>query len=437
MTDKPAPPTPAPKSSPPGLAEPRAPAPVPGPVGLSAADPSFEQQQKLQAVGQLAGGIAHDFNNLLTAILGTADLILRRADTSAETASDLHDMCAAVERGAALVRHLLAFSRQQTLQPRVVAVNPAVAAAASLLRRLLGERITLDLALEQPGRAVLIDPGQLDQVLINLAVNARDAMPKGGVLALATGHATIYAPRPTATATIPPGRYVTISVGDTGTGIPPDILPRIFEPFFTTRRTQGGSGLGLSTVLGIVRQSDGFLEVDSASGRGTRIVLYLPRHRVEMASPATVTAAPIGAGPCAGGAGRVVLVAEDEALVRRTLTRALTRAGWQVLAAETGEATLALVRAAETRPESQPVVVVADVVMPGMDGVTLVRELRLLWPGLPAVLVSGYADQALREALVSTDIAYLSKPYETAELLATVARLADPSAGGAPASAAP
>ena len=414
MSDKPAPP---------GFAEPRVPAPVPEPVGTSTADPTFEQQQKLQAVGQLAGGIAHDFNNLLTAILGTADTILARADTSAETASDLREMCQAAERGAALVRHLLAFARRQTLQPRVIAVNTAVAEAAALLRRLLGERVILDLALEQPGRAVLIDPGQLDQVLINLAVNARDAMPEGGRLTLATGHATIYAPRPATTAIIPPGRYVSIAVSDTGSGIAPDILPRIFEPFFTTRRAQGGSGLGLSTVLGIVRQSGGFLEVDSTPGGGTRILLYLPRHRGEAATQApAASASPPLVAPRAG-AGRIALVAEDEDLVRQTLARALTRAGWQVLAAETGEAALGLVRATESRSESQPAVVVADVVMPGMDGLALVRELRRLWPGLPAVLVSGYADQALREALASTDILYLSKPYETVELLATVARL--------------
>jgi two-component system cell cycle sensor histidine kinase/response regulator CckA len=311
-------------------------------------------------------------------------------------------------------------------------VNDAVADAAALLRRLLGERVTLDVTLEQPGRAVRIDPSQLDQVLINLAVNARDAMPRGGRLTLATGHATIYAPRATPTATIPPGRYVTIAVADTGTGIPPDILPRIFEPFFTTRRTQGGSGLGLSTVLGIVHQSGGFLEVDSTPGQGTGITLYLPRHRVEdpVAPPPAPVLSPPPARPPVAGAGRIALVAEDEALVRRTLTQALTRAGWQVMAAESGEAALEMVRTPKILPESQPSVVIADVVMPGMDGVALVRAMRQLWPGLPAVLVSGYADHASRQALAEDDIAYLSKPYETAELLATVARLAGPPAQG-------
>jgi len=419
---------------PPGLAEARAPAPV-APPGLSVGGFQVEQSQKLQAVGQLAGGIAHDFNNLLTAILGTAEAILERADTSAETAADLREMCRAIDRGAALVRHLLAFSRQQTLQPRVVTVNAAVEDAAALLRRLLGERVALVLALEQPGRAVLIDPGQLDQVLINLAVNARDAMPEGGTLTLATGHATLYAPRPAATATIPPGRYVTIIVTDTGTGIPPDILPRIFEPFFTTRRTRGGSGLGLSTVLGIVRQSSGFLEVESTPGCGTRIILYLPRHRETAARPATARRSGDASPPAAAavaGAGRIVLVVEDEALVRRTLARALIRAGWRVLAAESGEAALALLHLPKVRAESQPIVVITDVVMPGMDGVALVRALREIWPGLPAVLVSGYADQPLREALAATDIAYLSKPYEFIELLAAVARvIAPPAAPGA------
>ena len=386
-----------------------------------------DQDQKLRMVGQLAGGIAHDFNNVLTAILAAADAILQRGET-AETVADARQIRLDVQRGAALVHQLLAFSRQQTLQPRVVAVNAAVGAAAALLRRLLGERVSLTVSLEQPGRRVLIDPGQLDQVLVNLALNARDAMADGGSLTLSTGHATLYAPRRIGSETIPPGRYVTITVADTGSGIAPEVMPHIFEPFFTTRRASGGNGLGLSTVLGIIRQSGGFLEVDSEVGRGTRVQVHLPRHEgaAETAPPLLVEApAP------AGGAGRIALLAEDEEPVRRLLTRALTRAGWRVLAAETAEAALAMVRQPENGADSQPSVVIADVVMPGMDGLALVRALRRIWPGLPAVLVSGYAAPALRQDLASADITYLSKPYAIAELLEAVALVCGAAASAA------
>ncbi len=392
--------------------------------------PEEGQDQKLRLVGQLAGGIAHDFNNLLTSILAAADAIAQRTDSAAETVGDARQIRGDVERGAALVRQLLAFSRQQTLQPRVVAVNTAVEAAAGLLRRLLGETVALTVTLEQPGRSVLIDPGQLDQVLINLAVNARDAMPGGGVLRVATGHATLYATRETGAETVPAGRYVTIAVADTGSGIPPEILPRIFEPFFTTRRAAGGSGLGLSTVQGIVRQSGGFLEVDSTVGAGTRVVIHLPRHD----APPDIVAAPPVAMPASVPAGRLALVVEDEDPLRALVVRALDRAGWRVLAAASAEAALALLPAPDSNAEdagadSQLSVVVTDVVMPGMDGLALVRKIRQLWPGLPAVLVSGYAAPALRADLAASDIVYLSKPYRMSELLDVLARLTGAAAG--------
>jgi two-component system cell cycle sensor histidine kinase/response regulator CckA len=391
-------------------------------------------------VGQLAGGIAHDFNNLLTAILGAADAILERSETPGETVADAQQIRRGVERGAALVRQLLAFSRQQTLQPRIVAVNAAIEDAARLLRRLLGAKIALTLALEQPGRRVMVDPGQLDQVLLNLAVNARDAMADGGTLTLASGHATLYRPRLAGADIIPPGRYVTITVADSGVGIAEADMPRIFEPFFTTKHTpgtsglggtgiggagqggtgQGGTGLGLPTVLGIVRQSGGFLEVASEVGVGTRMVVYLPRYAAAEAD----TVPPRPPAPVApGGAGRVALVVEDEAAVRLVLARALTRAGWRVLAAETAESALEMLQNSAELPESQPSVVISDVVMPGMDGPALVRAVRRIYPGIPAVMVSGYAEPVLRQDLAAADIAFLAKPYATAELLDLVARL--------------
>jgi len=394
--------------------------------------PDPEHERRLRIVGQLAGGIAHDFNNLLTAILGAADAILERAEITAETAADAQQIRRGVQRGAALVRQLLAFSRQQTLLPRIVEVNAAIEDTAQLLRRLLGAGVTVAIALEQPGRRVMADPGQLDQVLMNLAVNARDAMAAGGTLTLSSGHTTLYRPQLAGAETIPPGRYVTITVADTGDGIPDAVMPRIFEPFFTTKRVQGGTGLGLPTVLGIVRQSGGFLDVASEPGIGTTVVIYLPRHE---AATEAIAPAPPAPGPIAQpraapkGGDRVALVVEDEEPVRRVLVRALTRAGWRVLAAETGEAALEMLRGAGESPESQPSVVISDVVMPGMDGPALVRAVRLRYPYVPAVLVSGYAEPVLRKDLLAQDISFLPKPYATAELLELVARLTGPEVG--------
>ena len=234
------------------------------------------QSQRLQAVGELAGGIAHDFNNLLTAILGaTDDLLARAADPDRE---DLSQIRASSERGAALVRQLLAFSRQQTLQPRVIALNEAIRNTAKLLARLLGQGVAMSLELEEPGRLVRIDPTQLDQVLVNLAVNAGHAMPNGGRVTIGASPHLVLRPEKFGGEMVPPGRYACLWVGDTGGGIPPEVLPRIFEPFFTTKRETGGTGLGLSTVHGIVRQSGGFMAVESTPGAGTVFRMLLPRH---------------------------------------------------------------------------------------------------------------------------------------------------------------
>ncbi len=388
------------------------------------------QSQKLQAVGQLAGGIAHDFNNLLTAIIGAADEALARGLPGAETVEDLEQIRTSAGRGAALVRQLLAFGRQQTLQPRAVSINDAVENLTGLLRRLLGSTIRLELELEHPGRTVRVDPTQLDQVLVNLAVNARDAMAEGGQLTLRTGHITLYRALIRGEETIPPGRYVMVEVQDTGTGIPPEVLPRIFDPFFTTRRERGGSGLGLSTVHGIIRQSDGFLAVDSLLGKGTRIRIYLPRHDGDAMAipklPATkplVLAAPqseqlVEATPAQAPGGRTVLLVDDEDGVRRLAARALTKEGWTVLSAESGEAAMALLD--EQADGAMLSAVLSDVVMPGMDGPALVRALRSRQPGLPAILASGYAEEAVRGDLAAEDIAFLPKPYTLKTMLAVV-----------------
>jgi two-component system cell cycle sensor histidine kinase/response regulator CckA len=382
------------------------------------------QSQKMQAVGQLAAGIAHDFNNLLTAISGAAETISARQGGDAQTLQDATEICESVARGAALVRQLLAFGRQQALQPRVIAINAAIEALAGLLRRLLGQRVVLALDLPAPGGLACVDPTQLDQVLINLAVNARDAMPDGGTLTLRSGHITLYRPLVRGPETIPPGRYVMIEVQDSGIGIAADALPRIFEPFFTTRRERGGTGLGLSTVHGIIRQSRGFLGVESTLGQGTRMRVYLPRHEAapEEAEPARIS----DRAPTMDQGGvhpQVVLLVDDEPLVCRLAERALTRAGWRVIVADSAEAAL---ERAEALPRLS--LLISDVIMPGLDGPWLAERLRAVWPRLPVLLVSGYVDEALRERVQAGRLEMLHKPYTLADLVAQAASLVAESA---------
>jgi two-component system cell cycle sensor histidine kinase/response regulator CckA len=380
--------------------------------------------QKLQATGQLAGGIAHDFNNLLTAILGAADSILdpeREADS--ETAEDAAQIRASALRGAALVRQLLAFGRQQTLQPRTLAVNEVIIDISSLLRRLLGSQIRLALELEEPGRMVRADPTQLDQVLVNLAVNARDAMKQGGELTLRSGHITLFRPLAHGAETIPPGRYVMIEVQDTGQGIPPDILPRVFDPFFTTKRDHGGSGLGLSTVHGIIRQSEGFLAVESEPGVGTSVRIYLPRWdgAETVTIPRVPVPPPVEPAPSIPVPHGVVLLVDDEDLVRRFAERALSRAGWTVIAADSGDDAMDQLRLRTA--DSVPITaMVTDMVMPGMDGAALIQAVRAACgcPKLPAVLVSGYAETPLRGELTTGNTLFLAKPYSLSDLVDTL-----------------
>ena len=389
--------------------------------------------QKLQAVGQLAGGIAHDFNNLLTAVLAAAELVLDREATPAATIEDVRQIRASALRGAALVRQLLAFGRRQAMQARIIPINDAIQDLAGMLERLLGGRITLALDLETPGRLVRIDPTQLDQVLVNLAVNARDAMPEGGRLTLRSAHTTLYRPWTQGQETIPPGRYVMVEVADTGRGIPPEALPRIFDPFFTTRRERGGTGLGLSTVHGIVRQSDGYLSVQSEVGKGTSMRFYLPRYdedaAVVIASAAPTASvlapdAPDPIRPAIPPGPRTVLLVDDEDAVRRLTARALAQRGWTVLAADSGEAALALLQGRAADPaEPAPAILISDMVMPGMDGTTLVATVRQRYPGLPAILVSGYAEEMLRKDVRGDDVVFVSKPYSLRSLLAEVDQL--------------
>jgi two-component system cell cycle sensor histidine kinase/response regulator CckA len=380
---------------------------------------------RLRAVGALAGGIAHDFNNLLTAIAGSAEAALARAPGN-DAAAELQQVLESAGRGAALVKQLLAFARQQALRPRVVELNAAVNGMAELLKRLLGSRVRLSVEIEEPGRRVKIDPTQLDQVIMNLALNARDAMAEGGTLTIRTGHAVVLRPEPIGTELLPPGRWAMLEVADSGAGIPAEVVPRIFEPFFTTRRDQGGTGLGLSTVHGIVRQSGGFIAVESKRGEGTTFRIWLPRHDgpADPELPASLLApprAPVAerrAAPAeaagSGEAGPLVLLVEDEVPLLRLAERALRRAGFNVLSAGSAEEALELMAAEGPRP----VALVSDVVMPGMDGLELATRLRAADPDLPVLLVSGYAEAALGRDLAAERLRLLPKPYSLSDLVA-------------------
>jgi two-component system, cell cycle sensor histidine kinase and response regulator CckA len=377
----------------------------------------FVQSQKMQAVGQLAGGVAHDFNNLLTAMIGFCDLLLLRHKPGDHSFSDVMQIKQNANRAANLVRQLLAFSRQQTLQPRVLDVADVLAELANLLRRLIGETIELRLEHGRDLWLVKVDLNQLEQVIVNLAVNARDAMTGGGRLTLATGNEVIECALPAANQQdeIAPGEYVRIDVADTGVGIPPENLARIFEPFFSTKEIGAGTGLGLSTVYGIVRQTGGFVTVDSAPGAGARFTILLPRCRDEAPTPQSDEARDGVSADLTGAA--TVLLVEDEDAVRVFSARALRNKGYQVMEAKNGEAALATL----TDAGGEIDLLITDVVMPQMDGPTLARKTREFLPDLKVIFISGYAEDRVREDLGGVEGAhFLPKPFSLKQLAAKV-----------------
>jgi two-component system, cell cycle sensor histidine kinase and response regulator CckA len=374
----------------------------------------FAQSQKMQAVGQLAGGIAHDFNNLLTAMIGFCDLLLLRHKPGDQSFSDIMQIKQNANRAANLVRQLLAFSRQQTLQPRVIAVTDVLAELANLLRRLIGETIELKLIHGRDLGLVKVDQNQLEQVIINLVVNARDAMAEGGRLTVVTSNYAVAQPERRGHETIPAGDYVCLEVIDTGCGIADENLQRIFEPFYTTKEVGSGTGLGLSTVYGIVRQTGGFVFVDSTVGEGTTFTILLPRHRGE-ARPVEVVEPRERRGYDLTGSGTILLV-EDEDAVRVFSARALRNKGYQVLEAKNGEAALQQIESDGAGID----LLITDVVMPQMDGPTLARHVRRLRPDMRVIFISGYAEDRLGE-IDGVEIAhFLPKPFSLKQLAAKV-----------------
>ena len=384
-------------------------------TGQTALETQFAQSQKMQAVGQLAGGIAHDFNNLLTVINGYAELLLQRHQPGDPSFADLNDIRNTGLRAASLVRQLLAFSRQQTLEPTMLALTDLVADWSVTLRRLIGDRVKLKVEHGRDLWLVMADPTQLGNALINLAVNARDAMPNGGTLTIRTSNVSVEETMSLGHVLMPSGEYVTIEIEDTGIGIPKENLGKIFEPFFTTKEKGHGTGLGLASVYGIVKQTGGYIFPESEVGKGTTFRVYLPRH---IPAPVTEAAEPekVHAPRDLTGSGTILLV-EDEDAVRDFAVRALTMRGYKVLDACGGEEALEIVREHDGTID----LLISDVVMPGMEGPALVKAVREITPGLRVIFISGYAEEAFRNSPDRPeDFLFLPKPFSLKQLTSKV-----------------
>ncbi|NKB56810.1 MAG: response regulator [Alphaproteobacteria bacterium] len=373
------------------------------------------QSQKMQAVGQLAGGIAHDFNNLLTAMIGFCDLLLQRHRAGDQSFADIMQIKQNANRAARLVRQLLAFSRQQTLEPRLLNVTDVLAELSNLLQRLLGERVEMRMIHGRDLGLVKADQGQLDQVVINLAVNARDAMAKGGVLTVSTDKLIVDTPIQAHGEEIAPGEYVTISVRDSGAGISAGNLERIFDPFFTTKEVGAGTGLGLSTVYGIVKQTDGYILVKSGGEiQGSEFTIYLKRYENDIDSVSLPDQDDEDARRDVTGGGTVFLV-EDEDPVRLFSARALRSKGYKVIEARNGEAALEILTSEDFD------LLITDMVMPKVDGAAVVRAARAERADVPVICISGYAEESvLEEVEAINNVYFLPKPFSLKQLAGKV-----------------
>ena len=392
----------------------------------------INQSQKMDMVGQLAGGIAHDFNNVLSAIMMANDFLLNAHKPTDPSFQDIMQIKQNATRAATLVRQLLAFSRRQTLRPQVLDLGDALSDLTMLLRRLIGEKVKLDLVHGRDLWPVKVDVSQFEQVIVNLAVNARDAMPDGGMLTVRTANVTSEEAGQLAYKGMPAAEYVRIDISDTGTGIPADIVDKIFEPFFSTKEVGKGTGLGLSTVYGIVKQTGGFIYVDSAAGKGTSFHIFLPRHHPEQEVQPEAAAAnggpkepPAEAKPRTDLTGHgTILLVEDEEGLRSLNARGLRSRGYSVIEASNG------VEALEALEEKNGAVdlVVSDVVMPEMDGPTLLKAMRGRNPDLKIIFVSGYAEDAFEKSLPENQqFAFLPKPFTLSQLVAAVKETMTPS----------
>ena len=376
----------------------------------------LRHSQKMEAVGRLAGGIAHDFNNLLTAIIGYTEIVLYGLDPKDDRRGDAEEIGRAAMRAADLTRQMLAFSRRQVLQPKIVDLNKALAKVEPMLRRMIGE----DIVMTVNGRAahpfVRVDPGQVEQVVMNLVVNARDAMPKGGRLNVETAEATLDAAALAEMPDAKPGEYVMLSVADTGAGMPPEIRARVFEPYFTTKDVGKGTGLGLSTAYGIVRQSDGHIALSSEVGLGTTFRIYLPR-----AEAPQVTAADPAAEKMPEGAEHILLV-EDDSSVRRLVNELLVRLGYSVTEAASGRAGLAL-GSDDTRHFD---LALCDVILGDMSGPAVAEALSALRPSIRVLYMSGYTDEAIvRTGVLDEGKPFLQKPFTPLQLSKKIREVLD------------
>ncbi len=376
------------------------------------------QAQKMEAVGQLTGGVAHDFNNLLTVILGNLQLLERRVEGDERLSKRVRAASGAAMRGAELTKRLLAFSRRQGLKPEVVDLNELVAGIDDLLRRTLGETMEINAALEADLWPVRVDLNQLENALLNLAINARDAMPQGGKLTIETANAPLDEEYVARYPYVASGDYVMLAVSDTGSGMPPAVIERVFEPFFTTKETGKGTGLGLSMVYGFIKQSGGHVNIYSEEGHGTTVKLYLPR-----AEPGDAAAAEEAApGPAVEAGGETILVVEDEAAVREIAVALLEDRGYRVLEAEDGAAALKML---DDHPDID--LLLTDVVMPGgMGGPDLVRNARERRPDLKVLYTSGSTEDAIvHGGVLDEGVEMIGKPYQKDELAQKLRRVLD------------
>jgi len=383
----------------------------------------FAHSQKMQAVGQLAGGVAHDFNNLLTAMIGFCDLLLMRHPAGDPSFADIMQIKQNANRAANLVRQLLAFSRRQTLQPKVLDITDVLAELSHLIRRLIGENIVLNMQHGRDMGMIKVDQGQLEQVIINLAVNARDAMNNnGGTLSIRSSDVTIGAANrpqrnmisPAADDSIIDGRYVLVEVEDTGCGIPRELIQQIFEPFFSTKAVGSGTGLGLSTVYGIVKQTGGYIYVNSQKDKGTTFSIYFPRYESEAATRGDAAAAQ-GAADLTGSG--TILLVEDESPVRMFAARALANKGYKVLEADSAETALEII----AHKGDQIQIIITDVIMPGMTGPDMVVKILETYPDIKVIFISGYAEDAFVNSYGSErEFNFLPKPFTLKQLASKV-----------------